>query len=274
MVKLILATICISLMPIWCNAEDLSHSIADSLQTKVRLIAIDPDFGGNRSGPPGCDNKIYAKDINLQIAKKVAERIKKDLGINVLLTRDDDVDVSLEERCTFANTNKADLFISISTNGIENPSASGIETYFLNLVSDSDSIRIAAMENTKSDKNATELEAILTDLIQNTKVNESDLLANSVQSHLCDKLKEKNKKIKNRGTKKAPFYVFLGAEMPAIVVNPGFITNPIECNLLSSQEYQDDISIGIVNGIRAFIMERTTQPVTSPESQGGATVVD
>jgi len=257
-------------MPIWCNAEDLSNPIADSLQTKVRLIAIDPGFGGNRSGPAGCDNKIYAKDVNLQIAEKVAERIKKDLGINVLLTRDDDVDVSLEERCNFANTNKADIFISISTNGTENPAASGIETYFLNLKSDSGSIRIAATENSRSEKNAAELEAVLTDLLQNTKENESDLLANSVQSHLCDKLKEKNKKIKDRGTKKAPFYVLLGAEMPAIVVNPGFITNPTECKLLSSREYQDDISIGIVNGIRAFMLERTTQPVTSPESQGGA----
>ena len=167
--------------------------------------------------------------------------------------------MSLQERCAFANTNKADIFISISANGSEDPSASGIETYFLNLVADPDAIRIAAMKNAKSEKNIAEMEAILTDLMQNAKVTDSDLLANSMQSHLYEKLKEKNRNITNRGIKKAPFYVLLGAEMPAIVVNPGFITNLTECKLLRAQEYQDDICIGIVEGLRAFIKERATQ---------------
>jgi N-acetylmuramoyl-L-alanine amidase len=248
-----------------CNAADVSSSIAISLPTKVSLVAIDPGFGGNRLGPPGCDDKIHAKDINLQIAKKVAEQIKKVIGINVLLIRDDDVDVTLEERCAFANTSKADIFISISVNGSEDSSASGIETYFLNLATDSDAINTVARKNAKSEKNIAEMHAILNDLMQNAKVTVSDLLANSMQGHLYAKLKEKNRNISNRGTKKAPFYVLLGAEMPAIVVNPGFITNPEECKLLSSQEYQEEISFGIVEGIQAFMKERTTQPVASPD---------
>jgi N-acetylmuramoyl-L-alanine amidase len=252
-------------MPIWCYAEDLSYSIAHSLQTKVKLIAIDPGFGGDKTGPSGyCDN-VFAKNINLQIAKKVAERIKNNLKIDVILTRVDDSNISLEERASIANTENADLLLSIQVNGSSYPSASGIETYILNLLTSPDVIRSASSKIAQNSNNISEMDSIIQDLMQNSKVNESNNLAINIQKFLIKQLKENDINTRNRGIKHAPFYILLAAQMPAIIVQPGFITNPDECKLLRTYEYQNEISTGIVNGLRAFINERSTQPVNSAD---------
>lgn len=103
----------IILSPTLCNAADIHSSIVDALNTKIRLIALDPGFGGVSTGPSGYYGSVYAKDINLQIALKVAEKIRNVLGIDVMLTRAKDVYLSLEERCTSANMRSADIFISM-----------------------------------------------------------------------------------------------------------------------------------------------------------------
>ena len=253
-----------------CDAKDLSKSIAYALQTKIRLIAIDPGFGGKNTGPSGCDKTVFAKTINLQIANKVAKRIKDELEINVILTRSTDKDVSLEVRTNIANTNNADLLISIHTNGSECSSASGIETYTLNLSTDDEVIKMAAIANETNPKNIAELDSIIQDLTQNSKIRESDLLAKNVQKCLINQLGVINTNLKNRGVKQAPFYILLGADMPAIIIQAGFITNPAECKLLESDEYQEEISTGIVKGISAFIKERFTQPENSANPRGRA----
>jgi N-acetylmuramoyl-L-alanine amidase len=248
-----------------CNAESLSQSIAKQLQTKINLIAIDPGFGGSEHGPSGCDGTAVAKDINLKISKKVSEKLRNELGIEVVLTREIDTYLSPEERTDFVNTKDADILISIHTNGSTHFSASGIETYVLNLVSDSKAVRVAAMENSTSSKNIADMEMILQNLMSNAKVSESGLLAENVQKYLCKHINGKYKKIKNRGVKQAPFYMLLGAEMPSIMIHTGFITNPDECNQLRTDEYQEDISIGIIKGVRAYMEERkSTQPPFSP----------
>ncbi len=270
MVKPILIFISILLIPIWCNASDLSQSIAYSLQTKIELIAIDPGFGGEKNGPYGCGENVFAKIINLQIAKKLAERIKNDLKIDVILTRGNDTNISLEKRATIVNTENADLLVSIQTNGSKYPSASGVETYILNIVTDSEVIRIASSANAQNSKDIAEMDSILQDLWQNSKVNESNILAKNVHKYLINQLKENDITIRNRGIKQAPFYILLATQMPTIIVQPGFITNPEECKLLRSDQYQNEISIGIVKGIRSYIREMLTQPVNSADPKGRA----
>lgn len=241
-------------------AEDMPNSMVTNRYTGISRIAIDPGFGGHETGPSGCNKDVFAKDINLAISKKIVSKIKNDLALEAFLIREVDKFVSLEERTAIANTKNADLFISIQVNGFSNPEANGIETYYLNIITDDEAIKTAVADNTSRPKDLQDMDMILKDLMQNSKVSESDLLASSVQSHLYRQLKEHNKEIKNRGTKQAPFYVLLGVQMPAIVVHPGFITNPNECKLLSSEEYQEDVSIGIVEGIRDFIKAKSTQP--------------
>jgi N-acetylmuramoyl-L-alanine amidase len=260
MKKLFSMLLIILLMAIYCYAEDTPQSISSS-QTKISLIAIDPGLGGNEVGPSGCGNKAIAKDINLQVARNVAERIKNDLGIDVILTRENDAYVPIEERNAIANMKGADLLISIKTNGASDQSASGIETYFLNFATSPDSITKAANDNSTNAKQSADSERIISDLMQSSASNiaASELLADNVQKNICRQLKMKNKTIKNRGVKQAPFKVLLGAHMPAISLYIGFLTNAEECNCLSSKEYQDNIGIGVVKGIQSFIEQMSTQ---------------
>ncbi len=241
------------------NAEEVSQLAAHKSKNQINLIVIDPGFGGKNAGPSGCDGQALAKNINLQIAKKVAEKVKTKLGINVIKTREDDIDISSEERCTVANIHEADLLISIHTNGFEQPSVSGIETFYLNIMPEPGSIRVAAMENGANPKKVVMMEAILKDLLQNSRSQDSEYLAKNVQKYLYEQLKKSHITVRDRGIKQAPFYVLLGSQMPAIMIQIGFITNLDECKFLRSDVYQESISIGIVDGISAFIESRHTQ---------------
>ena len=130
-----------------------------------------------------------------------------------------------------------------------------METYILNLATDDEAIRVAAMENATSAKNISDLDSILQDLMQNAKVNESARLASYVQDGMDARLKKRYKNIHNKGIKQAPFYVLLGAEMPSILVETSFISNPRECKRLTSARYQNLICQGIVDGIKRYMKE-------------------
>ena len=217
------------------------------------LIVIDPGHGGQDFGSPGYLKKVYEKDIALQIAGRLAKKIRKKLPYEVLMTRNRDSYLTLEERTAIANTKNADLFISLHTNDSGNQSTYGIETYVLNLATDNSEITVAARENATSTKNISDLQTILTDIMQNTKIDESSLLASYVQDSSCNYLRPRYTHIKNRGVKKAPFYVLLGARMPAILIETSFISNPRECKRLRSESYQDHLCEGIINGIRKYV---------------------
>jgi len=161
----------------------------------------------------------------------------------------------LEERTAIANTQNADLFVSIHTNASPDKRAFGMETYILNLATDDEAIRVAAMENATSAKNISDLDSILQDLMQNAKVNESARLASYVQGGMNIRLKKKYDYIRNKGIKQAPFYVLLGAEMPSILVETAFISNPRECKRLTNARYQNLICQGIVDGIKRYMKE-------------------
>jgi N-acetylmuramoyl-L-alanine amidase len=233
-----------------------TSALAKQLALGVSRIIIDPGHGGRDYGAPGYLKGVHEKDVVLQISRRLAEKIRKELKYEVYLTRNSDRYLTLEERTAIANTKNADLFISIHTNSHRNRRAYGIETYFLNLATDDDAIRVAAMENATSTKNISDLQTILSDLMQNAKINESSRLAGYVQSAVVRHLKSKRySRIKDKGVKQAPFYVLLGAQMPAVLVETSFISNPRECKRLITPKYQERLCEAIIKGIRTYIRE-------------------
>ena len=234
-------------------------SLAKQLALGVRRVVIDPGHGGKDYGAPGYLKGVHEKKVVLQIANRLAQKIRKELKLEVILTRKGDRFLTLEERTAFANTKNADLFISIHTNASRDRRAYGIETYFLNLATDEEAIRVAAMENATSTKNISDLQKILYDLMQNAKINESSRLAGYVQSAMVGHLKNKRySRIKSKGVKQAPFYVLLGAQMPSILIETGFISNSRECKRLVSTKFQERLAEGIIKGIRNYI--KATSP--------------
>jgi N-acetylmuramoyl-L-alanine amidase len=231
-------------------------ALARQLALGVRRIVVDPGHGGKDFGAPGFTPGIHEKDVVLEIAKRVSKKIREELNLEAILTRSDDRYLTLEERTAFANTHGADLFVSIHTNASRDPRAYGTETYFLNLATDNESIRVAAMENATSTKNISDLHSILNDLLRNAKINESSRLAEVVQASLMGNLRRRGyDRLKDKGVKQAPFYVLLGARMPSILVETAFISNRDECRLLTSSAFQDHLAESIVKGLRAYIGE-------------------
>ncbi|RPJ17090.1 MAG: N-acetylmuramoyl-L-alanine amidase [Deltaproteobacteria bacterium] len=231
-------------------------ALARQLALGVRRIVVDPGHGGKDFGAPGFIPGVHEKDVVLAISKRVAAKIRDDLGLEAILTRTGDRYLTLEERTAFANTHHADLFVSIHTNASRDPRAYGIETYFLNLATDDESIRVAAMENATSTKNISDLHSILNDLLKNAKINESSRLAELVQNSLVKSMNHRGyDRIKDKGVKQAPFYVLLGARMPSILVEASFISNREECHRLVTSTYQQHLAESIVQGLRAYIRE-------------------
>ncbi|MFO7839245.1 MAG: N-acetylmuramoyl-L-alanine amidase [Desulfosalsimonadaceae bacterium] len=219
----------------------------------VDRIVIDPGHGGKDYGAPGYLSGVHEKMVALEISKKLAKRLRQELGCEVLLTRGADKYLTLEERTAIANTEKADLFLSIHANAARNHQAYGIETYFLNLTTDESAISVAARENATSKKNISELDSILQDLLNNAKINESSRLATCVQDSLCSCLSKRYSRINNKGVKQAPFYVLLGAQMPSILIETSFISNPRECRRLTDEKYQSAVCGAIVKGVKRYV---------------------
>ncbi len=227
-------------------------SLARQLGLEVKRIVIDPGHGGKDKGAIS-PNGTYEKDITLAIAFQLKKGIEAKTGCEVILTRTKDRFLSLEERTAIANTSKADLFVSLHTNAHQDRSHYGIETYFLNLSKDKESARVAAFENATSTKKISDLEAILHDLMLNTKLNESSRLASEVHKNLVSGLKPRYTGIRDLGVKQAPFYVLLGAEMPSILIETAFLTNEREEKRLKDKSFQEALAVGIASGIESYI---------------------
>ena len=234
------------------KAPDDKLSLARQLGLNVQRIVIDPGHGGK---DPGCLSRGGAKekDIVLSIAKVLAKKIEREIGCDVYLTRNKDIFLPLERRTAIANMKKADLFVSLHVNAHRRKSIYGLETYFLNMATDERSMMVAARENATSEKNISDLQMILNDLMLNTKINESSRLAHEVQKGMVYRTKKKYRRVINLGVKQAPFYVLIGAQMPAILVETGFMTNPTEKKRLLSKKYQECVAEGICAGIKAYI---------------------
>jgi N-acetylmuramoyl-L-alanine amidase len=236
------------------KGEQERISLAKQLGLGVKRIVIDPGHGGRDPGAIGVNGK-KEKDIMLTLAKVVAQKVESELGCEAILTRTTDVFLPLEKRTAIANMKKGDLFVSLHTNAHRNRKIRGVETYILNIALDEDAMNLAARENATSKKNISDLQMILNDLMLNTKINESSRLARFVHKALMGKLREKDRTVRNRGVRQAPFYVLIGAEMPAILVEVGYITNPAENRQLCSGKHLERIASGIVTGIHLYVKD-------------------
>jgi N-acetylmuramoyl-L-alanine amidase len=244
-------------VPKWSKSQmsDDVPSIAAQLSLKVSRIVVDAGHGGKDPGAKG-PGGIQEKDLTLAIAKALARRLRLE-GFDVYLTRDSDVFLTLEERTAFANKKRADLFVSIHINASGDTGAQGIETYFLNLTTDSSAIEVAARENATTSKSISDLQLIINDLMLNSKINESSRFANCVQKSLISSVLTNGYQGRDFGVKQAPFYVLLGAQMPSILCELGFITNNGDSSLLQSDAHQSTLIDGIAKGVNRYIMNTT-----------------
>ena len=224
---------------------------ARSSVSGLRKIVLDPGHGGKDPGAIGAGG-IAEKDLVLAIAKKVAVKLKNEMGIDVVLTRKDDRYIPLEDRTAVANAQDADLFISLHMNASPNLEARGIETYYLDNTNDEASIRLAARENSTSRKNVSDLQFILSDMMQNMKQEDSVSLAHRLQSALVSGMSRKLTDVRDLGVKKALFYVLVGARMPSVLVEMFFITNQIEGQAMSRESYQDAMVDALVDGVAKY----------------------
>jgi N-acetylmuramoyl-L-alanine amidase len=220
---------------------------------KIRRIVVDPGHGGHDPGAQGAGG-TREKDVVLQIALRLAHKLKDELGLDVVMTRSTDVFLELQERTAIANKVGADLFVSIHANASLNRNSAGIETYYLNLAKTEKVAQLAAKENGTSLEKVSLLQAILFDLMANYKLNDSAQLADDVQQAVYHKVSARYSGVKNLGVKQGPFYVLVGATMPSILVETAFVSNAREEARLNDPVYQECTAEGILEGIREYIV--------------------
>ncbi len=227
-----------------------AESLARQLGLKVKTVVIDPGHGGKDGGASAFGLK--EKDLVLKLAKKLAVRIEKRLGLTVHLTRSDDRFITLERRTKIAKDKRGDLFISLHVNANKIPSVEGFETYILNLTTDRSAMAVAARENASSDKSIAELQDILQIIAKNTKIAESRAMAQAIHKAAVRQLNKKYR-VRDLGVKEAPFYVLVGTDIPSILVEIGFLTNEKEAARISQEAYLDQIADGLVNGLESYV---------------------
>ena len=235
-------------LPKGSSRKKLAADLVEQLGLSVRSIMIDAGHGGKDPGARGYG--LQEKDVTLRMAFILGKELKK-RGYRVLYTRTTDDFLALEERTALANTKKADLFISVHCNANTDPSIHGLETYSLNLARTPDAVRVAARENAVTDKNISDLQMILTDLMLTSKIKESVDLARGVQRQSLASLRGKWS-VTDHGNREAPFYVLMGAKMPSVLVEMGYITNKTEAARLKSDAYLRMLATGIADGIGEY----------------------
>ncbi|HXJ43548.1 MAG TPA: N-acetylmuramoyl-L-alanine amidase, partial [Bryobacteraceae bacterium] len=194
-------------------SEDATSSLTRALGLKVNRIVIDAGHGGHDEGTSG-PNGLLEKDVVLDVAQRVAKLVQTRMAIEVVLTRSDDTFIPLTERTSIANHKRADLFLTIHANSSPAPAVSGIETFFLNFSNSPGALDVAARENAGSDKSVAELQDLVKTITMNDKITESQNFAQTVQSSLYSQALKGNPAAHNRGVKRAPFVVLIGAQMP------------------------------------------------------------
>lgn len=233
----------------------------NAIPLAIKTIVIDPGHGGD----PGAisETGVTEKEITLDIALRL-RRLMKDSPFEVLLTRESDRRISLDERVAFANKHKADLFISIHVNWMEPHSMRALETYYVGPTDDPATLKLASRENRDSELSLSDYKHILEKIYVDARRDESRALAKSVQSQLYHSLKSKNPQLVNRGVKTAPFVVLIGTEMPAILVEVACLSNEDEVELLTKEDYRESIALALSRGIRNYASRLNT-----PVAKGG-----
>jgi len=231
------------------SRELTAGSLVEQLGLKVRTIMIDPGHGGK--DPGAIANGIKEKDVVLRMSRILGRHLEQQ-GFNVLYTRTRDVFVPLEERTAMANSQKADLFISVHANAHRNPNVRGFEVYYLNFAKTEDAKRVAARENAVSTQKISDLQYILTDLMLSSKINESRNLAQKVHTNTISHAQGRFTDLGDNGVRQAPFYVLMGAKMPSILLELGYMTNERDLRLLQSDDFLEYMAKGLTQGILAY----------------------
>jgi N-acetylmuramoyl-L-alanine amidase len=224
-----------------------AYSLARQLGLGVSRVVLDPGHGGHDPGVHG--NGINESELVLDVSLRVKKLLEKTPGIEVVLTRESDVFIPLEQRTAIANREGADLFLSIHANASRNVKASGIETYFLNFAANPEAEAVAARENSASGQTMHRLPDIVRAIALNNKIDESRDFASTIQKSMVRNLSGRNKELQDRGVKQAPFVVLIGAGMPSVLAEISFVTNKQEGQLLKTQAYRQQIAEALFDAI-------------------------
>jgi N-acetylmuramoyl-L-alanine amidase len=230
---------------------DGEATLMRALGLKIGRIVIDAGHGGHDSGTLGVGG-IEEKDVVLDVALRLGKLLHDRLGADVVYTRADDTFIPLETRTAIANKAQADLFISVHANSSPDPSARGVEVYYLNFTSDPDAMEVASRENAVSTQSVHELSDLVKKIALKDKIDESRELAEDVDQSLYAGLAKHNPGLKNRGVKKAPFVVLIGANMPSILAEISFVTNPTDAADLNRPEYRQRVAESLYRGIARY----------------------
>lgn len=230
---------------------NVSPSLTRALGLKVNRIVIDAGHGGHDQGTAG-PGGLLEKDLVLDVALRLGKLIEQRMGAEVVYTRSDDTFVPLEERTAIANRNHADLFLSIHANSSSATEVAGVETYYLNFTNSPDAMDVAARENAASSKSIFELKDLIQKISLHDKLEESREFASSVQTSLQNFNAKSFPSARNRGVRKAPFVVLIGASMPSILTEIGFLTNSRQEKLLSKPDYRQKLAEALYRGLANY----------------------
>ncbi len=228
--------------------SDGTRSLTRALGLKIGKIVLDPGHGGHDTGtigPAGLQEKELVLDITQRLGKLIEERLSSE----VVYTRTNDTFVSLEARTALANQKQADLFLSIHFNSSRNRRVRGVETYYLNFTSDPEALEVAARENAVSQETISQLQGLVSKIALQEKVDESKEFAGYIQSALSKSLSDRNNRVSDRGVKKAPFVVLIGANMPSVLAELSFLSNPQDETLLKTTEYRQKLAEALFQGL-------------------------
>jgi N-acetylmuramoyl-L-alanine amidase len=222
----------------------------DVFPLSLKRIVIDPGHGGVQTGAIS-ETGLTEKEVTLDVALRLRRHLA-DAPFEVLLTRDSDKTLGLEKRVAFANSNNADLFVSIHVNWMEPRTVRGPETFFVGPTDDPHTLKLVSIENRESGYSFADLRHALDKIYIDARRNESRTLAKTIQGRLYGSLKQSNPDLENRGVKTAPFAVLVGTQMPAILVEVSCLSNSDEVKLLTNGDYREKIALALLDGIRSY----------------------
>jgi N-acetylmuramoyl-L-alanine amidase len=228
------------------------RSLIRALGLKIGKIVIDPGHGGHDTGTIG-PNGLEEKDLVLDVSRRLGKLLQARMGAEVIYTRKDDTFIPLETRTAIANQESADLFVSVHANSSHDADARGVETYYLNFTSSPEALEVASRENAVSEKSIHELQDLVKKIALREKIEESHEFASDVQDSLHSGLAVKNPGLRDRGVKKAPFIVLIGANMPSILAEISFVSNPGDERRLETSDYRQKIAESLYRGIAKYV---------------------
>jgi N-acetylmuramoyl-L-alanine amidase len=247
---------------------DGQHSLTRALGLKIGRIVIDAGHGGHDTGTIG-PTGLMEKDLCLDVALRLGKIIQQKLpSAEVVFTRADDTFIPLERRTEIANEAKADLFISVHANSSQDRGARGIETYYLNFTGSSDAMEVASRENALSANAVHDLQDIVKKIASNEKIEESRDLASMIQESLSHRMENINRGERNRGVRKAPFVVLIGADMPSALSEISFLSNPSDEQWLKKPDNRQRVADGLYRGIESYL--QSTNSLTSNQIHAAA----